>query len=238
MLSLGTLLLLSTLLLIPINAGVPFWFYSGSPSEIIQEEYERLASVQDYTEPMLPKSKEILTPNLNLLQAFKKVDFWVILIIVFCVPGSGITILNNLSEIVISWSDIPNGTSISEGELPNTTLLKTCVVLFSVCNTLGRMITGYFSDLLAKRLVKSAWLFLSSCIMFVVQIYFILAPLSAIMPGVTLLGLSYGIINAILPVLILELFGLRHFGANLGVLGVSSGLALEILSTLVAGQNT
>lgn len=71
--------------------------------------------------------------NLNLLQAMRTVDFWILFLAMACGMGSGLAAVNNISQIggSLGYTSFETGTLVS---------------LWSIWNFLGRFGAGYVSD--------------------------------------------------------------------------------------------
>jgi MFS family permease len=100
--------------------------------------------------------------------------------------------------------------------VPGFKTINTLVSLFSSFNTLGRMLVGVTSDMVASRWGKTeriSFLVLASALMAIVQLYFAFSVyLPMLYPGVIFLGLAYGATFCIVPTLALEFFGFKYFG--------------------------
>lgn len=83
------------------------------------------------------------TEYYSLWRSLLSLDFTLVFLIFFLAIGSGITIVNNLAEIV--FSRLPehyNGKTISSHDVPHSGDTAALVVLFSVTNTFGALERG------------------------------------------------------------------------------------------------
>jgi MFS family permease len=168
----------------------------------------------------------------GLLMSF---DFYLLFLSLLFSLGAGITVVNNLSQMVSAYPRLAGETSggFSHG------LIK----LLACANTLGRIAGGSCSDSLSKsgsytRAEFTTWCVgLMGCGMFVLMCVpdakgtrFFLTS------GVAVVGAAFGSLFWAMPTLTMELFGSRRFGANRGVVGLSPALGGYLLSTKVAGR--
>jgi len=180
-------------------------------------------------------------PNLgeesNLLTSVRQIEFWLIFFTFFAVIGSGITILNNITELVYSLqTSLHNGEVISRDDLPNADHPTTFITMFSVFNTFGRLTVGILSDQYLKKFSRTAWLCATASLMALTQVLYLVSTIPMIFGVIMVHGLAYGGTFAVIPTLISEFFGLKHFGANYGFIGIAPAVGSELLSTLLAGQ--
>eukprot|EP01012_Entosiphon_sulcatum_P008656 TRINITY_DN14748_c0_g2_i1.p1 TRINITY_DN14748_c0_g2~~TRINITY_DN14748_c0_g2_i1.p1 ORF type:complete len:578 (-),score=94.12 TRINITY_DN14748_c0_g2_i1:1681-3372(-) len=168
-------------------------------------------------------------------------DFWLEFLIFTCVAGPGIVIVSNLPQLVVSREEIsstgPNSEAFIMKDLPHHSAITTLVTLFSVCSTLGRMITGYCSDLAAARGVqRSVWVVGVAVLMLAAQLLFAFAPINAMYGAIIPLGLAYGGTFCLLPTLTSEVFGVANFGGNWNLLGLAPTAGSFAFSTFLAGS--
>lgn len=182
--------------------------------------------------PLLPHEPV----ELPLWKVCITIDFWLLFFSFFAVIGSGIMMLNNLNEFVISLEDLEQATQINLSDLPYENYTVTFVILFSVFNTSGRLIVGMLSDRFMYMLSRSSWLIIVSGIMGLAQVYFLLTSIAGMFGGIFLMGIAYGGTFALVPTLTSELFGLKNFGANYGFIGLAPAVGSEVISVLIAGK--
>jgi len=171
----------------------------------------------------------------TVLQSLATADYYFLFVTYLIQVGGGVAILNNMAAIVISKSDIEPDTSISLKDLPYGSSISTFIVLFSVFNTFGRLILGFVSDLLIDKVDRLTWMLLCTFTMCLAQAYFAICSIPMIYVGVIVLGLAYGGTFCLIPTLISDLFGLKHFGANYGLLGVAPALGSTLINAVLAG---
>ncbi len=175
-------------------------------------------------------------------------DFWLVFASFFLALGSGVTVINNLSQMVSAYPSIPDPSATSRG------LLK----LLACANTLGRLAAGALSDRLAGKVGRVP--FTAACIAGMAAGFLALfalgggdgdgdkasggahvafglfPPLFGLAVGTIIVGAFFGALFWAMPLLTMELFGSRHFGANRGVLGLSPAIGGYAMSTALAGR--
>lgn len=137
------------------------------------------------------------------------VRFWMLFIPVMIVVGAGLLVMSNVSFIVESLGG-------------PTEQVPFMVALFSIVNTLGRLITGAVSDLLLTRYPRAYFAGISALLMAITQAVFLSVPPSWLVLPVAMAGFSEGVMFGTFPVIIREEFGLQHFGKNFGLLSLAN----------------
>eukprot|EP01018_Ginkgo_biloba_P015962 Gb_29846 [translate_table: standard] len=160
--------------------------------------------------------------DFKLRQAFVKADFWLLFIVYFCGVGSGVTVLNNLSQI-----------GIAEGVEDVTILLS----LFSISNFIGRLGGGVISEhyVRLKAMPRTVWLTVTQTIMIGAHLFFASAITGSLYVGTSLLGICYGVQFSVMVPTASELFGLKHFGMIYNFLTIGNPLGAFFFSGLLAG---
>ena len=159
-------------------------------------------------------------------------DFWLFFIAMMLGIGAGVTVVNNLSQMVSAYPTLaPDAAATSRS------LMK----LLACTNTLGRLASGSLSDKLAHKVGRVQFTVYLLALMAVGQ--FILAamggesaPLFGLVVGVFVVGWAFGALFWATPLLVMELFGPKNFGANRGLVGLSPAIGGYVMSTLVAGR--
>jgi len=182
------------------------------------------------------KSKPKSPNDLNLLEAISTIDFWLLFFCFMGGIGSGVVVVNNFAEIIISKLNVPSGSHYEYNQMPNAKSILTIVALFSVFNTFGRIIVGFLSDKFIFKMERVWWLVICLALMCETLLYFSFATIPMIYFGVVTLGLAYGGMFCVLPTITSEFFGLAHFGANWGFAGVAPAVGSELFSVLLAGR--
>ena len=158
-------------------------------------------------------------------------EFWLVFVSLMLSLGSGVTVINNLSQMTAAFPSLRE-----RRDATSTSLLK----LLACANTLGRLASGVASDRLAPRVDRVTFavylvaaMAAGQAILFVVPEMF---PLAGLVFGVAAAGAAFGALFWAMPTLTMELFGARHFGANRGIVGLSPAMGGYLLSTVLAGR--
>ncbi|EJU05967.1 MFS general substrate transporter [Dacryopinax primogenitus] len=147
-------------------------------------------------------------------------DFWMLFIILSCLSGTGLMWINNVGSVAQAlWRynhpDDPDGYS---------KLQAAQVSIVSIFNCLGRILIGVSSDVSQHHLgAKRSYLLSFVALSFIVS-QLVAARISYathLWVASMLLGLSYGSVFGIMPMVSLEWFGMGHFSQNWGFLALS-----------------
>eukprot|EP00249_Psilotum_nudum_P019098 c27099_g1_i1 orf=469-2301(-) len=162
--------------------------------------------------------------DLTLLQAMRVLDFWILFFCTACGMGSGLTTINNMSQL---------GSSLGYAQREISTLVS----LWSIWNFLGRLGAGYVSEvyLHSKGIPRPLFMAITLATMAFGHLMIGAAFPCALYLGSILVGLSYGSQWSLMPAMTSELFGLQHFGTLFNTITIASPLGSYILSVKVAG---
>ncbi|OCF33961.1 hypothetical protein I316_04307 [Kwoniella heveanensis BCC8398] len=147
---------------------------------------------------------------------FRSLDFWILFVVLALLCGVGLMYINNAGTVALALGR--EGQRVYDKERVSGWQAKQ-VGLVSIWNCAGRIIGGVVSDFgKTKYHISRIW-FLP-----VVAILFIISQVSALETTrvqslwmvSSLLGLAYGSLFNVLPMLVLEWFGMRHFSQNWG----------------------
>ncbi|PON52337.1 Major facilitator [Trema orientale] len=160
--------------------------------------------------------------DFSFAEAVVKADFWLLFFVYFVGVGSGVTVLNNLSQI-----------GSAQG-LPDTTILLS---LFSFGNFLGRLGGGVVSErfVKSKTLPRTVWMTFTQTIMIITYLLFAFAISGTLYPAVLVLGICYGVQFSVMIPTVSELFGLKNFGLLFNFMSLGNPLGAFLFSGLLAG---
>ena len=171
---------------------------------------------------------------------FSSLDFYLLFAALMLGLGSGITVINNLSQMVSAYPSLADAVDeTSAGSLKHG-LIK----LLACANTLGRLASGAASDALrtkrrdfTTRAEFTTWcLILMGAGMVLLMLVPDTNPAPLLVTSVAVVGWAFGSLFWAMPTLVMELFGAPHFGANRGIVGLSPAVGGYLLSTKVAGR--
>lgn len=132
-------------------------------------------------------------------------NFWLIAVIVFFIVGPGLMAINNAGHVVQSL----NG-GVQDG--PLTTIL---ILTLSLSNGSGRLLMG-LSDYVACR--RGVWLCIVAVLMSLTHFAnaFLVTTKHDVFLTVIGVGLAYGGLWAVVPIIVSDEFGVAHFPLNVG----------------------
>ncbi|KAL8057091.1 hypothetical protein ABFX02_04G161800 [Erythranthe guttata] len=162
--------------------------------------------------------------NLNLWQAMKTINFWLLFYTTACAMGSGLATVNNMSQI---------------GESLNYTSLEinTLVSLWSIWNFIGRFGGGYISDYFLHVKGCSRPLFIVFALFAMTVGHAMIASgfPGALYAGSVLVGVCYGSQWSLMPTIASEIFGKGHFGTIFNTVTIAGPVGSYVLSIKVVG---
>ena len=151
-------------------------------------------------------------------EMLRDLDFYKLWIILGFASSAGLMIIGHISiiaEIQIGWQ---TGFVL--------------VILLSIFNTLGRLAGGFISDKIGRVNLMRLALFFQLINMFMFSSYSTKISLSI---GVALAGLCYGSNFSVFPATVADLYGMKNFGINYGLM--FTGWALGgIIGPMVAAN--
>lgn len=162
--------------------------------------------------------------EMNLLQATRTMDFWLLFVAMICGMGSGAATINNISQI---------GESLNYTSVERSTLVS----LWSIWNFLGRFGAGYISDVY---LHKRGWprpFFMILTLATMASGHVIIASgfPGNLYLGSVIVGVCYGSQWSLMPTITSEIFGVLHLGTIFNTIAVASPIGSYIMSVRVAG---
>lgn len=194
-----------------IETAAPTIEYQELPREEVQ--------VQDTSDDMLP-----LEVEMNILQAICTIEFWMLFVTMIAGLGSGLTVINNMSQIGESF-----GYSTIE--------ISNMVSLWSMWNFLGRFGGGHVSDYIMHERGWPRPLLLTVTLGITILGHLIIAsglPGNFYL-GPVLVGICYGTNWSLMPTITSEIFGVKHMGTIFNAIAAASPLGSYILSVRVVG---
>ncbi|WWC87403.1 uncharacterized protein L201_002292 [Kwoniella dendrophila CBS 6074] len=166
------------------------------------------------------------------LDLIKSLDFWILFLTLALLCGTGLMYINNAGTVTLALGR--QGLKQYDKHKISSYQSKQ-VGLVSIWNCLGRIIGGVVPDFGKSRYgIRRVW-FLP-----IVSIIFTISQITALQTTQiqslwivsTLLGLAYGSMFNIMPMLILEWFGMKHFSQNWGWVAVAPVLGSNAFNLL------
>lgn len=121
--------------------------------------------------------------------------------------AAGLMIIANITSIAAEQANILQGAYL--------------IVTLSIFNSAGRLVSGLLSDKIGALKTLGIALGLQTVNMLLFSQF---TSNSGLMVGVALAGIGYGTLLAVFPSIMADLYGLKNFGANYGVLYTAWGM--------------
>lgn len=121
--------------------------------------------------------------------------------------AAGLMIIANITSIAAEQANILEGAYL--------------IVTLSIFNSVGRLVSGLLSDKIGALKTLAIALGLQTINMLLFS-QFVSSP--TLMVGAALAGVGYGTLLAVFPSIMADLYGLKNFGANYGVLYTAWGI--------------
>ncbi|KZV83279.1 MFS general substrate transporter [Exidia glandulosa HHB12029] len=172
---------------------------------------------------------------------FRKTEFWILFAIMSLLSGTGLMWINNVGSVAqaLYAHAHPLTFDTPAGEEAASKLQATNVSFTSIGNCLGRILIGVLADIGRNRwgVSRPTFLCLVAAAFIASQIFaaHIDDPENLWMAS-GVLGLAYGGLFGLCPVIIIEWFGLGHFSQNWGFTSLSPFVGGNIFS-LAFGRN-
>ncbi|MCU0808581.1 MAG: MFS transporter, partial [Candidatus Contendobacter sp.] len=156
------------------------------------------------------------TQDLTPSQILKSGNFYVMWIVYFIGAGAGLMVIGSVAGMAKQ----------SMGELAFL-----AVAILAVGNAAGRIIAGSLSDRIGRNLTLSLILGFQAILMFMaIPMMSAEHPSAALLVVIaTLIGFNYGANLALFPAITKDLWGLKNFGANYGLLFTAWGVGGFVL---------
>ncbi|KAI5069868.1 hypothetical protein GOP47_0016169 [Adiantum capillus-veneris] len=213
--------------------GVELGKSSCSPSETL----DSAASVDVLKNEKLSTKPKFITKLMLFYKAWPKrgedfsiphallsLDIWILFFAVTCGVGTTLTAIDNMGQI---------GESLGYSKVG----ISTFVSLISIWNFLGRVISGFGSELLLRRYNIPRPLVLTVVLAFSCVSHILIAFPSkgTLYIASVIVGLCFGAQWPIMFAVISELFGLKHYATLYNVAAIASPVGSYFLNVKVAG---
>ncbi|KAJ3209580.1 hypothetical protein HDU67_006063, partial [Dinochytrium kinnereticum] len=147
------------------------------------------------------------------LLCFTQVDSYLLVLIMFAVTGTGLMVFNNIGTVILSL--FPPKTPTTDPSFQATQSLH--VTILSVSGFAGRLATGALSDHLASSSTffvrRAAWAPMPCIIMLLGSVMAMRVTAIEDLVAVSIvIGIAYGAVWTLVPVLVNEFFGSKRFG--------------------------
>ncbi len=153
-------------------------------------------------------SEDFEEKDYTAIEMIKRFSFWRAFVCLICITAVG--------SSVISFA---RGLALSVGA--EAALATTLVGVLSVCNGLGRIITGAVFDYMGRRFTMIAANVLTILSAAVTLLAVSIGSLGLCIVGLCLTGLSYGSSPTIASAFVSAFYGRKNFASNLGVINLN-----------------
>ncbi|KAK0587670.1 hypothetical protein LWI29_026666 [Acer saccharum] len=162
--------------------------------------------------------------NMNLLQAICTGNFWLLFIAMICGLGSGMAMINNISQL---------GESLGYTSIR----INSLVSLLSIWNFLGRLGAGYVSDIFLQRkgCARPLFIAITQAALSVGHIVIASGFPNNLYVGTILVGVCYGSQWSLLSSVASEIFGVGHLGTIVNTFAIASPIGSYIFSVRIVG---
>lgn len=231
-----TFSILLVLLSSPIIVAKRAQTSSTTTTPLIDDQESKLsqatssADCDEVTTNLIQKStssqdmEKMFGEEMNLWEAMRTVNFWLLFIAMLCGMGSGLATVNNISQI---------GESLGYTAVERSALVS----LWSIWNFLGRFGAGYASDIFLQRKGWARPLFMTLTLAAMTGGHVIIASgfPGNLYVGSVLVGVCYGSQWSLMPTITSEIFGVKHMGTIFNTIAIASPVGSYILSVRIIG---
>jgi nitrate/nitrite transporter NarK len=156
--------------------------------------------------------------DIRVSDILKKSDFYLLWVLFFIGSGAGLMVIGFVTDLV-------------KKGLGEQAFLG--VAIIAIGNSGGRVLAGYLSDKIG-RLKTLLIMFLFQCVLMVIAALVTDKGISSVLLLImaTFIGFNYGSNLSLFPSIAKDLWGLKNFGSNYGVLFTAWGLGGFVLSRL------
>ncbi|NMB35361.1 MAG: OFA family MFS transporter [Firmicutes bacterium] len=169
--------------------------------------------------PVAGEGSSIWGRSMTVQESIRTRSFWFLWLIWALQGAAGIAMVN----LSVSFG-LARGFALGSAVAILTT--------FNLMNGFSRILTGYLSDLIGRNLTMSLTFFAAGGAYLILPYLHNLTAL-AILAGV--IGLSFGTLFSVSAPLVSDCFGLKHFGAILGLTFTAYGFVAGILGPSLSG---
>ncbi|KAJ4845390.1 hypothetical protein Tsubulata_051569 [Turnera subulata] len=200
--------------------------YQSNASIVESVDYEKLPSEEGQSAGATFDGERYLSDEetMNIWQALRSGNFWLLFIAMFCAFGTVIAVMGNLSQI---------GESLGY----TTAEINSMISLASIWTFLGRIGAGIVSDMFMHRYgwTRPMFIVVIFAILIIGQIVIILNFSKSLFLGSVLVGICDGSLWLLMTITTSELFGLQHMGTIFNTISISAPVGSYIFSVKIVG---
>lgn len=232
----GVLIVTAVAILILPILSIPFIFGGLVAKPLARDRMNFRAKALAERQPLLPQATggppedmdtrladvyRVKTPY----QCLRSQSFWLLFLINGIGTGTGLALLNNLSEQVTA---LGGNTGTSQAVF---------VSVFSIANCFGRLCSGILPDKAMREcdIPRTAGLFILTGLTATAAVLNAFASLPLLGLACALSGFAFGGTQGIAPAITSEIFGMTHFATNYSMLQMGPAIGSTALATYLAG---
>lgn len=167
------------------------------------------------------KGEDFEIRDLSPTEMLRRFSFWRAFILLICLTAVGSSVISFARDLALSVG-------------AEAGLATTLVGVLSVCNGLGRIITGKTFDLLGRRKTMLAANILTIFAAGVTLLAVYLGSLSLCIVGLCLTGMSYGSSPTVSSAFTSAFYGTKHFATNFSIMNFNL-MAASFVATACSG---
>jgi len=161
-----------------------------------------------------------MTPS----QMIRRFTFWRAFLLLVCLTAVGNSVISFARDLVLSVGASPS-------------MATTMVGVLSVCNGLGRVLTGALFDAAGRRITMTAANLLTIAAAAVTLLAVLTSSVPLCIIGLCLTGLSYGSCPTLCSAFVSAFYGQKHFATNFSIVNFNLIFA-SFIATASAGLYT
>lgn len=159
--------------------------------------------------------------DMTLVEALRTPELWLLFVCFMCGVSAGITVLDNMDQIV-------NSKSSKADDESHSSLKTAAVALFSAVNSASRVTYGMVTDSCRNYLSRSSFLALNLLLMCGAMVFWIYADVGTVYTATCVTAIAYGGMWMLVPALVADVFGSLNYGSIQGFMLLAACLGSEV----------
>ncbi|KAK8518694.1 hypothetical protein V6N13_018032 [Hibiscus sabdariffa] len=225
------LILLASSLAVPVYSFLKSWSLVGFEPDmeqqeaLLKQEANSNTTAENEELPVMTvveKIRPVIGEEHTISEMMQTWDFWLLFVSFLCGVGTGLAVINNMAQI---------GLALGQSNV------SIFVSLISIWGFFGRIISGSVSEHFLKRggTPRPVWNAASQILMAVGFLLMALAVPGCLYIGSIVVGICYGVRQAVTVPVASELFGLKYYGMLYNILILNFPIGSFLFSGLLAG---
>lgn len=205
---------------------------SRSPAPVSRHPHHHAPVVPKRRVSTVPPQSAAGTVDFSPIQLIYNVDFYALCAVLAICCGTGLMYINNVGTVALALGR--NGHLEYDAHEISSWQAKQ-VATISIYNCSGRVLAGLASDWAKARFgIGRIWFLPIVASLFIVSQFTALATthVEHLWVVSTILGFAYGSLFNVIPILVLEWFGMAHFSQNFGTINLAPILGGNLFNLL------